>query len=106
MASLPFKFGISEFTTMPWSFDEDVEHYAKLGVDTIEVVEAKLDDRRFAEQMESIAAAGLSISGVQPKVRTFFGSRMTPDPKQLDERVACLRGSIERLARFAPGVPF
>ncbi len=106
MDSLPFKFGISEFTTMPWTFDEDVERYAKLGIDTIEVVEAKLDDRRFAEQMESIAAAGLGISGLQPKVRTFFGSRMTPDPQPLDERVACLRGSIERLARFAPGVPF
>ena len=106
MNSLPFTFGISEFTTMPWSFDDDVERYAKLGVDTIEVVEAKLDDARFAEQMQSIAAAGLGISGVQPKVRTFFDSRMTSEPKPLDERVACLRGSIERLGKFAPGVPF
>lgn len=106
MDILPFTFGISEFTTMPWSFDEDIERYAKLGVDTIEVVESKLDDRRFAEQMQSIAAAGLGISGVQPKVRTFFDSRMNPDPKPLDDRVACLRASIERLAEFAPGVPF
>ncbi|MBA3895689.1 MAG: sugar phosphate isomerase/epimerase [Sphingomonadaceae bacterium] len=103
---LPFMFGISEFTTMPWSFDEDVERYAKLGVDTIEVVEAKLDERRFAEQMQSITIAGLGISGVQPKVRTFFNSKMTPEPKPLDERVACLRASIERLGKFAPGVPF
>ena len=103
---LPFTFGISEFTTMPWSFDKDVEHYAALGVDTIEVVEAKLDDDRFADQMQSIAGAGLAISGVQPAVRTFFGSKMKPDPKPLDERVACLRASIERLAKYAPGVPF
>jgi sugar phosphate isomerase/epimerase len=106
MIDLPFAFGISEFTTMPWSFDEDVARYATLGVDTIEVVEAKLDDDRFAEQMQSIAAAGLGISGVQPMVRTFFGSRMMPDPQPLDERVACLRRSIERLAAYAPGVPF
>ncbi len=106
MIDLPFMFGISEFTTMPWSFDEDVERYAKLGVDTIEVVEAKLDERRFAEQMQSITIAGLGISGVQPKVRTFFNSKMTPEPKPLDERVACLRASIERLGKFAPGVPF
>jgi sugar phosphate isomerase/epimerase len=106
LASLPFTFGISEFTTMPWSFDEDVERYSRLGVDAIEVVEAKLDDKRFAAQMQSIAAAGLTISGVQPKVRTFFDSRMMPDPKPLDERVACLRRSIERLGRFAPGAPF
>jgi sugar phosphate isomerase/epimerase len=106
MIDLPFAFGISEFTTMPWSFDEDVARYATLGVDTIEVVEAKLDDDRFAEQMQSIAAAGLGISGVQPMVRTLFGSRMMPDPQPLDERVACLRRSIERLAAYAPGVPF
>jgi len=103
---LPFTFGISEFTTMPWSFDQDVARYSRLGVDTIEVVEEKLDDARFAEQMQSIAAAGLKISGVQPKVRTFFGSRMTPEPKALNDRVAALRGSIERLGRYAPGVPF
>ena len=104
--SLPFALGISEFTTMPWSFDQDVERYAKLGVDAIEVVEAKLDPARTDEQMRSIVAAGLTISGVQPKVRTFFPSRMMPDPKPLDERIACMRGTIERLARYAPGVPF
>lgn len=106
MTGKPYCFGISEFTTQPWSFDEDVERYARLGIDTIEVVEAKLDDHRFAEQMQSIGPAGLGISGLQPKVRTFFSSRMTPDPKGLDERVAALRGSIERLGRYAPGVPF
>lgn len=106
MSPHPFTLGISEFTTMPWTFDEDVERYARLGVDAIEVVEAKLDDDRYAEQMDSIAAAGLTISAVQPKVRTFFDSRMMPTPTALDERVACLRASIERLARYAPGVPF
>ena len=106
MTKLPFTFGISEFTTQPWTFDEDVARYARLGVDTIEVVEAKLDGARFADQMRSIAAAGLAISGVQPAVRTFFGSRMMPQPTDLKARIAALRGSIERLARFAPGVPF
>ncbi|WP_156841895.1 sugar phosphate isomerase/epimerase family protein [Novosphingobium aquimarinum] len=101
-----FTLGISEFTTLPWTFDEDVERYARLGIDAIEVVEAKLDDGRYAEQMQSIAAAGLIISAVQPRVRTFFDSRMMPTPTALDERVACLRASIERLARFAPGAPF
>lgn len=104
--SLPFTFGISQFTTMPCSFEEDVARYARLGVDAIEVVEAKLDDDRYAEQMAMIADAGLTISGIQPRVRTFFPSRMMPDPKPTRERIACLRGTIERLARFAPGVPF
>ena len=106
MTAPPFAFGISEFTTMPWSFDQDVERYADLGVDAIEVVEAKLDGDRFAEQMNAIGPAGLSISGVQPRVRTFFDSRMAPNPSGLDARVACLRDSIERLGRYAPGAPF
>lgn len=103
---LPFRFGVSAFTTMPWSFERDVAHYAQAGVDAIEVVEAKLDDDRLAEQMDAITAAGLTISGVQPRVRTFFASQMMPDPPALEDRVAALRGTIERLAKFAPGVPF
>ena len=91
---------------MPWSFDRDVSQYAELGVAAIEVVEAKLDENRWPEQMAAIATAGLAISGVQPKVRTFFASRMTPEPRSLEGRVACLRGSIEKLARYAPGAPF
>lgn len=106
MADRPFVFGVSEFTTQPWSFDEDVTRYAQAGVDAIEIVEAKLDDRRVEAQMAAVAAAGLSISGVQPRVRTFFASRMTPEPAALADRVAGLRGTIERLGRFAPGVPF
>lgn len=106
MADGAFVFGISEFTTQPWSFDEDVAHYAAGGVEAIEVVEAKLDDARLAEQMASITAAGLTISGVQPRVRTFFSSRMMPDPPALQDRVAALRGTIERLGKYAPGVPF
>lgn len=101
-----FRFGVSQFTTMPWSFDRDVDRYAALGVDAIEVVEAKLDPDRIAEQIAKIVSAGLSISGVQPKVRTFFNSRMEPEPKGLDERIAALRGSMERLGRHTPGAPF
>jgi sugar phosphate isomerase/epimerase len=91
---------------MPWPFEKDIEHYAALGVQAIELCEQKLDQHRYAEQAATIAAHGLSISGVQPRVRTFFSSRMTPAPGPVAARSACFRGSIERLARFAPGAPF
>lgn len=105
-ATLPFAIGISEFTTMPWSFEEDVAHYARLGVQAIEVVEDKLDAARLEEHFAAIEAAGLIISGVQPAVRTFLDSRMVPKPAGADARLALLRGSIERVGRFAPGAPF
>jgi len=103
---LPFAHGVSEFTSMPWSFEKDVERYAALGVQAIELCEQKLDEHCYADQARSIAAHGLAVSGVQPRVRTFFASRMQADPASVNDRVARFRLSIERLARFAPGAPF
>ena len=103
---MPFAFGVSEFTTMPWTFEQDIERYAKLRVTAIELCEQKLDDARYVEQVASIAASGLVVCAVQPLVRTFFASRMAPDPSAMADRVARMRTSIERLARFAPGAPF
>ena len=104
--SMPFAFGVSEFTTMPWSFEQDIERYAELGVTAIELCEQKLDYTRYADQTESIAARGMTICAVQPLVRTFFGSRMAPKPTAMADRILRMRTSIERLARFAPGAPF
>ncbi len=42
--SLPFRFGVNQFTTWPWRFEQDVENYARLGADAIEVCESKLDE--------------------------------------------------------------
>jgi sugar phosphate isomerase/epimerase len=102
----PFPIGINEFTTQPWTFEQDVERYAELGIMMIEVCEEKLDDERYKEQMTMVAGHGLSISAIQPLVRTFGSSQMTPKPKDLSARVARLRLSIERLSPFAKGCPF
>jgi sugar phosphate isomerase/epimerase len=102
----PFPIGINEFTTQPWTFEQDVERYAQLGITMIEVCEEKLDDERYKEQMTMVAGHGLSISAIQPLVRTFGASQMTPEPRDLDARVSRLRLSIERLSPFAGGCPF
>ncbi len=106
--SAPFRFGVSQFTTTPWSFERDVEEYARLGVDTIEVCEFKLDvgQGRAEEQLALVADAGLEISSVQPAVRTLYPSRTQRHPGDLDERIEHFRSAIERVAGFAPGVPF
>lgn len=106
VSGMPFAFGVSQFTTKPWTFEEDVELYAALGVRAIEVVEDKLDPGRLDEQFAAIAAAGLAVSAVQPSVRTFLGSRMVPEPRDPATRLARLKVSIERLGRFVPGAPF
>lgn len=101
-----FRFGVSQFTTTPWSFEQDVENYANLGVEAIEVCEFKLDEDRFAEQMALVGERGLTISSVQPAVRTLFPSRMQPEPKDLDGRIALFRRAIERVGPLAQGIPF
>jgi sugar phosphate isomerase/epimerase len=105
--SLPFRFGICEFTSWPWSFEQDVDNYVRLGADTIEVCESKLDDERAAEQLALIGERGLTISSVQPAVRTLYPSQTQPEPKDPHERTEQFRQTIERFSSFAEeGAPF
>jgi sugar phosphate isomerase/epimerase len=102
----PYRFGVSQFTTQPWSFQEDIEGYVRLGVDVIEVCEVKLDADRAADQLALIGQRGLAIGSVQPEVRTLFPSRTQPEPKEPGERTLRFRQTIERFGRFADSVPF
>lgn len=106
MTKLPFPFGMNEFTTQPWSFEEDVARYRDLGVDAIEICEAKLDPARIEEQMHLVRESGLSVSAVQPLVRTFFGSAMVPEPEATEARVKRLTQSLKTLAPHVPGSVF
>jgi sugar phosphate isomerase/epimerase len=102
----PLRFGVSEFTTNPWSFARDVETYARLGVAGIEVCEFKLDEARVTDQLASAAARGLTISSAQPVVRTLFPSQSQPAPPEVPARMARFRETIARFGAFARDVPF
>jgi len=106
MTDAGYTLGISEFTTNPWAFERDVEAYARLGAGAIEVCEFKLDPARLPEQMRLPGANGLTVSSVQPSVRTLFPSLSQPEPLGVGDRVARFRQSVERLAPFAPGAAF
>ncbi|GBQ11569.1 sugar phosphate isomerase/epimerase family protein [Swaminathania salitolerans] len=106
MTRLPFRFGVNEFTTQPWSFEEDVARYAALGVDAIEICEAKLDRDRAPEQIQMAIDAGLGISAVQPGIRTVFDSRMAPEPEGVPARMTAFAESLKRLAPMTPGASF
>jgi sugar phosphate isomerase/epimerase len=101
-----YRFGVSEFTTWPWTFEQDVERYAALGVHAIEVCEFKLDQGRIQEQLALIGAHGLEISSVQPVVRTLFPSDSQPEPIDVAARMARLCRTIELFGELAAGVPF
>ncbi len=101
-----YHFGVSEFTTTPWTFEQDIEHYNQLGVEAIEVCEFKLDEQRMGEQLASIAPRGLTISSAQPKVRTLFPSLSQPEPADPRERMALFHQTIQRFGALAKDVPF
>ena len=101
-----YLYGVSEFTTWPWTFERDVETYARLGVGAIEVCEFKLDPDHYAEQMALPAAHGLEITSFQPDVRTLFPNQPKPTPTDPRERMDRFQDCIARLARFAPDAPF
>lgn len=101
-----FRFGVSQFTSMPWSFEEDVENYATLGVEVIEICEEKLAEGRTTEQLALVVESGLAIGSVQPEVRTLIPSKTRPEPKEPGERASRFRRTLERFGEFAGGVPF
>ncbi len=101
-----YQFGVSEFTTMPWTFEQDVEAYARLGVQAIEVCEAKLDLARMEEQITLPAACGLEVTSIQPATRTLFPSKGQPEPLDIGDRLARFRRTITRLAPSVPQAVF
>src|SRR5256885_7312216 len=87
------EFGVSEFTTWPWTFERDVEEYQRLGITAIEVCEGKLDPARAGEQLRTVAAAGMRISSVQPRVHSLLPDFPRPEPADPGARMAAYRRS-------------
>ncbi|EHH67371.1 sugar phosphate isomerase/epimerase family protein [Gluconobacter morbifer] len=106
MSDFPFLFGVNEFTTQPWSFEEDIHRYRELGVQAVEICEVKLDPARLDQQMRLAQESGMVISAIQPSVRTFFGSAMAPDPEEPAARFRRFEQSLRTLAPYAPGTVF
>jgi sugar phosphate isomerase/epimerase len=102
----PFLFGISQFTTWPWTFERDVAEYARLDVDTIEVCEFKLSRENMSRQLASIGDNDLVISSIQPSVRTLFPSKSQPEPRSVADRMDRFKDSIRNFGLYGSGVPF
>ena len=97
------KLSLSAISTLNGSFAEDVGAYAAAGFDAIGLWEMKLpaddDDNRAL-----LRAAGLKVSNCVPTVPSFLqlaipGMEGPADPSV---RLAGIRGSIRRLARYEP----
>lgn len=101
-------FGISQVTTWPWSFEQDVERYGALSADAIEVWEFKLERGRGRrqEQLAGIAAHGLRVSSFQADVHSMFPTRMRPKPHDPRARLEAFAATLAECAPAIPGSVF
>ncbi len=98
------RFSVSEFSTMPLSFDEDLAAYAAGGSEGIGIAEAKLPEGRDDESLAKLQEAGLKATICLPAGLSVLPLPPFPGPDDPDERVESLCASVRRLAAFDPEV--
>ncbi len=96
------RFSVSEFTTMPLSFDEDVAAYTAGGAEGIGLAEAKLPQGQDAASLSTLRAAGLKTVICLPECLSVLPLPPFPGPEEPEERVASICASVRRFARFEP----
>ncbi len=100
-------FGVSQYTTKQWSFEQDIENFSRLGVEAIEICEYKLDPDEAAAQLALVREKGLTVTSVQPRVHTVYPDSLFAEPKEPVERMKLFRNAIETIAPYVPaGTPF
>ncbi len=96
-------FGVSQFSTWPQSFADDLRLYKEAGIGFIEVCEGKLDAANPEPQLQALKESGMRVSSVQPRLHSLFPDQPRPEPASPKERMLRLRGSIELFGRHFPG---
>ncbi|HEU4450821.1 MAG TPA: sugar phosphate isomerase/epimerase family protein [Gaiellaceae bacterium] len=95
-------FAVSEFTTLPASFEDDLAAYAAAGAGGIGICEIKLVPGREGEQLAALRASGLTATSCVPAVPSVLPLPRLPGPEAPEARVEALRAGVRRLAPFQP----
>ena len=95
-------FSISQITTLPQPFDDDLRTYAAAGADGIGLWELKLPERSDAETRDRVRESGLTVTNCVGAVPSILPLPLLPGPDDPAERVAAFCASIRRFAPFEP----
>jgi sugar phosphate isomerase/epimerase len=93
---------VSQVSTLPASFADDVRSYAEAGLDGIGVWEIKLPEGGDAEALEALAESGLESASAVPAVPSILPLPLLGGPTDSAERVDAVCASLHRLAPFEP----
>jgi sugar phosphate isomerase/epimerase len=96
------RISVSQVTTLPASFADDVRAYADAGLDGIGVWELKLPPGRDAEALELLESSGLESASAVPTIPSILPLPLLGGPEDPAERVEALCASLHRLAPFGP----
>jgi hypothetical protein len=99
----PPPFSISQISTFPNAFLDDLAASAAAGLDGIGIWELKLPaGGGDAVALEAFARSGLGAAAAVPAVPSILPLPLLGGPTDPAERVEALAASIHRLAPFAP----
>ena len=101
MKALPF--GISQYTTWTLDFAQDLALYGRLGIEHVEVCEAKLSASNPHPQLRALRDAGFNVSSVQPRYHSPFPNSLRKIPAAPGERLRRLRASVRLFGAYFPG---
>jgi sugar phosphate isomerase/epimerase len=95
-------FSISQITTLPGSFAEDVASYAAAGADGIGVWELKLEPGEDEQALAQLEASGLGSAAAIPLVPSILPLPLMDGPSDPSRRIDAICTSLYRLAPFRP----
>jgi sugar phosphate isomerase/epimerase len=95
------RFSISQISTLPASFEDDLLVYRAAGAEGIGIWEIKLPEDA-GRAREAFEASGLVSTNAVPAVPSIGPLRLLPGPSDAAERVEAYRAGLRRLSPFRP----
>jgi sugar phosphate isomerase/epimerase len=97
------EFGISEYSTPMWGFEEDLTHFRAAGAACVELCEAKLKPEILDRQLAALKESGLRVSSFQPTVPAFFDVKLSPSRGALEGNRRSLFNSVSMAGQYKLG---
>jgi sugar phosphate isomerase/epimerase len=95
-------FSISQITTLPASFEDDLRAYREAGAGGVGVWELKLREGDESQALAALEASGLESTNAVPAVPSILPLPLLPGPPDPADRVEAYCAGLRRLAPFGP----
>jgi sugar phosphate isomerase/epimerase len=98
----PWKYAISEVTTINNTFEEDAALYASVGAGAMGVWGFKMEALGPARAVEVLDRHGLAVANSIPDLNSIMPYVLSPEPTDPMQRVEAFLPNLERMAQLQP----